>query len=128
MKGFSLIELLAVLAIISILATLAYPSYQANLYKTRRSDGHIALLSLANAMEVYYLNHQSYLGAESLKNLRVEEISPQGYYQLSFTTPTSQSYVLSATPLSHKPQASDPCGTLTLSHKNEKGGDALNCW
>lgn len=128
MKGFSFVEIMVVLAIISILATLAYPSYQESLYKTRRSDGHIALLTLATALEAYYLEHQSYSGATSPQNIGTSPLSPQGFYKLSLTTPTPQSYILIASPHPEKPQKDDPCGDLTLNHKNEKGAKLANCW
>jgi type IV pilus assembly protein PilE len=128
MKGLTLIELLIVLAIVSILATLAYPSYQEHLYKTRRTDAHIALLTLAGAMEIYFQQHHTYLGAESPQKLGVEECSSQGYYQISLNTPSAQTYSLSATPDPHQAQALDPCKTLTLNHRNEKGGALPNCW
>jgi type IV pilus assembly protein PilE len=127
-NGLTLIELLIVLAIISILATLAYPTYQGHLYKTRRNDGHIALLNLASAMELYYLNHHSFQEISSPEKIGCDKFSPEGYYQLSITTPTAQSYLLTATPHPKKGQQDDICGKLTLSHRNEKGADAPNCW
>ena len=62
-KGFTLIELMIAVAIVGILAGIAYPSYQDSVRKSRRADAKGALLGFANAMERYFTENNSYLGA-----------------------------------------------------------------
>ena len=59
-KGFTLIELVIAMAIIGILASIAYPSYLDYITRARRQDGQTALLELANQMEQYYANNNTY--------------------------------------------------------------------
>ena len=47
-SGFTLVEQLVALAIVGILATLAIPVYTKYVTKTHRTEGQIALLSLAS--------------------------------------------------------------------------------
>lgn len=63
-KGFTLIELMIVVAIIGIIAAIAYPSYQEQVKSTRRGDAQGALMSFASAMERYYTQNGSYIGAD----------------------------------------------------------------
>ncbi len=61
--GFTLIELMIVVAIIGIIAAIAYPSYQQHVERTRATDAQGALMSLANALERYHTQNNTYVGA-----------------------------------------------------------------
>lgn len=61
--GFTLIELMIVVAIIGIIAAIAYPSYQQHVERTRARDAQGALMSLANALERYHTQNNTYVGA-----------------------------------------------------------------
>ena len=113
--GFSLFELLIVLTIIGILATIAYPMYIQALVKTRRTEAKVALINLANRMEIYYLeNNNSYANA-NLTRLDINSKTAKGFYQLSITS-TNDSYQLSATATFKDPN----CYLLRLNELGER--------
>lgn len=125
--GFNLIELLIVVMIIGILVAIAFPTYQAEMIASRRSDGQAALMNLAVLMEHYYTENNSYTGA-SFTTLNSSATSQQGYYTLSIAA-TATTYTLTATPVATGPQAADTtCGALTLTNTNVKGPTPSTCW
>ncbi len=93
--GFTLIELMLVLVLAGLLSSLAWPSYSAQMQRSRRADGVAALLRLQAAQEAYKALHDSY--AQRLSQLvGVALISPQGYYQLSLSQADAQGFVAQA--------------------------------
>ena len=63
-RGFTLIELMITVAIVGIIAAIAYPNYIGSVRKSKRVEAQGALLSFANAMEMWRIrNSNSYLGA-----------------------------------------------------------------
>jgi type IV pilus assembly protein PilE len=148
-KAFTLIELMIVVAIIGILAAIAYPSYQDNVMKSRRSDVKGVVLGLANAMERHFTENNSYCdagGAGGVNSCGAAGTNDSGtpspsvygipaetasYYTVTIVAgTTANSYTVSAAPAG--PQATDKCGTLTLTHtgvkNNSAGLDPLVCW
>jgi type IV pilus assembly protein PilE len=125
LQGFSLIELLVAICILGILAGISYPSYISQIQKARRSDAHTALLLLAARMEYYFTEHNEYTGAD-LNKLGLRETSAQNFYRLEIVSPSPSSFKLTAIPIG--PQASDPCGSLSLDHINQKNASQSNCW
>lgn len=116
--GFTLIEIITALGIIAILVAIAYPNYMEYLVKTRRADAQGALMSLANAMERYYTQNNTYVGA-TLGNGGGDIFPAQApidgdkkYYNLSIIAPTGTSYTLRAAPIANGGQSAD--GLLEL--------------
>ncbi len=116
--GFTLIEVLIVVAIIGILAAIAYPSYGEYVKKTRRSDGHLALLNAAQSMERCKATAYTYSGCSPTPTL-----SPEGFYTIALDgNATATAFVLQATPASGSLQANDSdCPKLTLNSRGQKG-------
>ncbi|MCB1755067.1 MAG: type IV pilin protein [Gammaproteobacteria bacterium] len=126
-KGFTLIELMIVVAIMGILAAVAYPSYVQQIYKSRRSDGHLALLTAAQNLERCKTSTFTYVGCNVITGTSE---SPEKFYALSIANVTAISYDLTATPQNE--QAGDTrCGNLSIdenSTRSASGPDGIECW
>jgi len=127
-QGFTLTEMVVAVAIAAILAFVAIPSYQETLRKSRRADAKVALEDLANRLERYYADKNTYVGATLSSST-----SPQGYYTLSLAVPDATHFTITATRVPTGPQASDAkCGDFTLDQNGNQGvtvtGAAAECW
>lgn len=135
--GFSLIELMIGLCILAVLSTMAYPSYEHMITRSRRAQAQTALFELAERMEQYYAKEYSYQGA-TLKKLRINPISQEGFYQLSIETTSDSDYDLAAIPLNSQALHDKQCQSLTLSKTGNQGiaagpsgqplGRVSDCW
>ncbi|EED35040.1 methylation site containing protein [Luminiphilus syltensis NOR5-1B] len=118
-SGFSLIELLIAVAIVGILAAVAIPSYRAQIQESRRSAGQTALLEAAQLAERQFTTTNAYTGTD-ISGVDVE------FYTLTLPTLTATTYTVSAAPTG--PQATDPCGTMTVTHTGARTAGATDCW
>jgi type IV pilus assembly protein PilA len=64
-KGFTLIELLVVILIIGILAAIALPAFLNQRAKAQDSEAKSAVRTAQTAMETFYTDHQTYVGADA---------------------------------------------------------------
>lgn len=135
--GFTLIELMITVAIVAILASIAFPSYQSQMRKTRRADAQGALMGLANAMERFFTEKNTYLGAASggantgAPAIFATQAPIDGatkYYDLSINAATATTYTIQAAPIAGSAQAGDSCGTLSLTSTGVRSPSTTGCW
>ncbi len=128
LSGFNLIELMIVITIIAILAAIAYPSYQSQIRKTKRAEMKVTMQDIASNIQRYKVVHFTVIGATT-NTLGINATYPiQGsaLYNVTLSpldsqnTLNSESWVLTATPISGTNQAAD--GTLIINSKGQK------CW
>jgi type IV pilus assembly protein PilE len=142
-SGFTLVEVMVVVAIVGILSAIAYPAYTQYVQRSYRAEGRNMLLEATQFMEKNYTLTQSYavaaaggaLGDASLVTAGLSKVPRDGgtvRYTITFSVaPTAAAYTLVATP--EGPQASDPCGALTLNNlqvKSRSGSapSVAECW
>ena len=127
-RGFTIIELLVAFVIIGILGAIALPAYFSQARKGYRTEVKAIMMETAQYMERYYTTNRTYVGASPLS-----AVSPKGAsstskkYDVTFSvTPTASAYTLQAAPVNS--QASDSCGTMTLSNTGAQTAAPTNCW
>jgi len=135
-RGFTLLELAIVAVIVVVLMKLALPSYRDKVYRGRRADGTTALADLANRMEAYYGQNNTYATATIAAGVAATDVlssatSVQGYYTLSIQSSNATTYTIQAAPAGT--QTGDTvCATLRLTSANVKTitgtGTVASCW
>ncbi|MFZ4792103.1 MAG: type IV pilin protein [Candidatus Competibacteraceae bacterium] len=132
-QGFTLIELMIVVAIVGILAAIAYPSYQDSIRKSRRADAKSVLLQTAQWMERYFTENNRYdqdrastpvAVATTFATAGLTQSPIEGttkYYNVTIAAVAQNTFTLNAAPITGSAQASDKCGTLTLTNTGAKG-------
>lgn len=135
-KGFTFIELIITITIVGILALIAYPTYIDYMTRARRIEGQSALLDLANHLENYYAEHQTYQTA-TINTLR-DANTLENQYTLRILDASENTYTLQATPIDIQAKADTRCQSLTFNSLGQKGvavgpmgsptGTAQQCW
>ncbi len=125
--GVTLIELMIVVAIVAILAAIAYPSYRNQIMRSHRAEAKAALLQVQVAQEKWFLHANQYgtlidLGLSTGANY----LTPNGYYQISFSSQTANAFTAQAVPQGG--QAPDTCGTYTISATGNRTPTTSGCW
>lgn len=138
-KGFSLIELMIVVAVIGILASVAYPSYRDSVMRARRADGKAAILDMAQRVERFYSENNTYAGAAA--GVNSPQNSAEGFYSVSVTVPnptTGSGYLITAAPQNGQERNDSECQSFTYTDQGIEsvadgaGGTptatAATCW
>ena len=134
-KGFTLIELMIVVVIIGILSAISYPSYTEYLRESARADAKVGLSKIADKLERFYLQNNTYTTSFAAAGLNTSSTSEEGYYSFAITSAALVSgFVITATAVAGESQANDTgCTTMTLSStgaKEPNGNPATekDCW
>ena len=123
-QGFTLIELMIVVAIIGVLAAIAYPSYQRYVIKTKRTDMMTEMQNIASQIESRKLAQGSYTNAGTGLDGSFTRSGTALYTIALAPTPLTDSWTITATPVSSSQMATD--GTLTLNAQGLKCRDKNN--
>ncbi len=100
--GFTLIELLIVVAIIGILAAIAVPNFINAQTRAKIARVVSDLKAITQAMEMYYLDHNSYIN-ESESYISLQEVQPHSEAGLYFlVVPTSYIAAIPRDPFENK--------------------------
>lgn len=140
-RGFTLIELLITVTILGILSAIVLPQYQEYIARTRRVDVASSLMDASQYMQKLYDANRSYFVNNAAPQLPVSmRTSPANstgskvMYNISVTTPTANTYLLTATPNSSGAMASNECGSFTIDQRgrraviNSYGKTVADCW
>lgn len=139
-SGFTMIELMIVVAIMAIITLVAYPSYQQSMRRTRRADGIAAALALQVAQEKFRANCTVYASDFGAANVctpttvppvfevQADPDSPEGFYTLSISGATGNSYVITATPQGAQAD-DDACDPMVITFgAGEPVKTPAECW
>jgi type IV pilus assembly protein PilE len=142
LAGITLIELLIAVAIVMIIAAIAFPSYQAQVEKSRRTEARAALANIQLAQERFFTINGRYadgtaswsLGnldlATGLTNVGTDKITTdQGLYNITLDAgANATSYTLNATAVGAQAGDTD-CAFMSIDHLGVKAAtNTAKCW
>jgi type IV pilus assembly protein PilA len=124
-KGFTLIELLVVILIIGILAAIALPAFLNQRSKAQDTTAKSDVRTAQTAMETYYTDNQTYIGASAAVLQGIEPALANANV-LDTGTPTLTGYTITVTSKSSdgtKYSITNAAGSVSRScDKPSKGG------
>jgi len=124
-RGFTLIELMIAVAVVGILAAIAYPSFLAQIRKSRRVEAQTTLMSIAAKQQQMLLDVRSYAADTATLNLTPPDSVTKNYsVSMVVSTSTVPAFTATAAPLGG--QVADTCGTLSLTDAGVKS--PASCW
>jgi len=132
--GITLVELMIAVAIIVVLAAIALPAYEAQVQKSRRTDGRAALTTIALAEERFFTVNGAYttsLAALDINDDLSDGDSAEEYYALSINTANSNSTFRITGTAQGGQTSDDDCDTMTIDSLGVKDGTPANthrCW
>jgi len=127
-RGFTLMELMITVAVVGILAAIAYPSFTEQIARSRRAEAQTVLLAGQQWMERFYSENFRYDlnsantavtdATQFYARFATSPASGQGapLYTIAVSTPSRDSYTITATRKSGTAMAADRCGNLTVDH------------
>ena len=128
--GFTLLEVLIVLGIVLILSYITMASYQYYVMKASRVNAKIQLFKVAAALENYYSQYYTYVGA-NLISLGVSPMTKDDRYQITLLNLSQLNYTIAAIPNASQ-QQDKRCGSLILNEKGQQSisgsGAVALCW
>jgi type IV pilus assembly protein PilE len=102
--GYSLVEVLVVVAIVGILAAISYPSYQAQIRSSRRTEAQSLLLDIWGRQEEFFADNRTFTA--NMVELGFDDdpaLSENGFYQADAvageTADIATSFIATATRL-----------------------------
>jgi type IV pilus assembly protein PilE len=125
-RGFTLIELMVAVGVVAILAAIAYPSYMAQMVKSRRSSAETTLLDIAQRQQQYLLDVRGYAPDVATLNVTVPS-SVSLYYTIGIAPVAGlppPTFKATATPIAGTAQAGD----VTLSIDNTGAKAPTGTW
>ncbi|MDP1527387.1 MAG: type IV pilin protein [Rhodocyclaceae bacterium] len=132
-SGFTLIEVMIVVAIIGILAAVALPSYKNYIMRGHRSAAQSFMMAVAQKQEQYLLDARQYAEVTSDAEFSTvglsvpKEVSPYYTITVSYVASDPRTYSIQAAPKGS--QATESCGTLTLTNTGSKTATGSgSCW
>lgn len=139
-RGFTLIEVMITVAIVGILIAIALPSYSEYIRRVHRADARTGLMQAAQWLERAATANGVYPTSlpNALQWMDGNQVPDPGKrYNISFASSSNAAFTLQAIPKNPGPQASDKCGTYTLSNTGVRGANGktsgqagydANCW